>query len=537
MPKKYRRLYKANRQLVISPNQTNDIYAAGQTTVGSLLCEQAKIRPNTVAVESASITLTYKEFNNRVNRLAHALKGLGLVAGDRVAILSENRSEYMEVEFAAAKIGAIVAALNWRLVNEEQVYCVRLTSPKILIISPRFQEYLNDLRGEVEKIIVLGMDYEMLLHSSDDSEPNEEVYAEDPVAILYTSGTTGRPKGALISHRAFISRLLVFCADYGMTREDAFVAWAPMFHMASTDLSIGMLLIGGKVIQVDGFKVEQITKIIRCDKLGWLVLMPGVINRLIEYLREYPLVPRGILVIGAMPDLVPRRQLQEITNLLQSRYLNSFGSTETGIPPCSGGFVQLRDDYSDLSKTQSSFCEVKLLNSKNQVVPSGFTGEMIVRGPTLFSGYWDAEAINKTEFQDGWFRTGDLFQQKPSGQFNFVGRSKYLIKSGGENIYPAEIERVLLEDDRILDAVVVRKVDKQWGEIPVAVVATNDLLVTKQDLLTMCRKKLASYKQPKEIYFVTNDKIPRSTTGKIQRNEVENLVAHSKLDQLDVPAE
>ena len=219
---------------------TDVVRGAGQTTVGSLLREQARIRASAIAVECSDKSWTYEDFNNRVNRLANFLVSRGLSHGERIAILSENRSEYMELEFAAAKLGVIVAALNWRLTGQEQSHCISLTSPRIGFLSPRFSNALQEIDHGIEEIIVFGDMYESLLSKARNVEPEEEVNPEDALVILYTSGTTGRPKGAVVSHRAFLARLSVFCSDYGMTRADTFVAWAPMFHMASTDLSIGM---------------------------------------------------------------------------------------------------------------------------------------------------------------------------------------------------------------------------------------------------------------------------------------------------------
>lgn len=504
-----------------------EVSSAGQTTIGRLLREQVRTRGDTIAVESSSVNWTYRDFNDRVNRLANFLVSRGFRHGDRVAILSENRSEYLELEFAAAKLGMIVAALNWRLAGDEQTHCISLTSPRIGFVSPRFVNALQDLAHGMEDVLVFGAEYELLLSQAPNFEPDDIASPEDPLVILYTSGTTGRPKGAVISHRAFLARLCVFCSDYGMTRSDTFVAWPPMFHMASTDLSIGMLLIGGKVIQVDGFDVDRLVDIVSSERLGWFVIMPGVVERLIECLKVRSVIPKRILMIGAMADLLPRHQIAEITHLLRSPYLNSFGSTETGIPPCSGGLLAPGRTHVPLSKIQSSFCEVRLVNSEGEVVPDGTPGELIIRGPTLFSGYWSADDVNKEEFSGGWFHMGDIFCRNSDGSYDFVDRAKYLIKSGGENIYPAEIERVLLEDDRVTDAVVVRRSDPKWGEVPVAVVARKEATLTKVELLQICRKYLAGYKQPKQIYFVPLEDIPRSTTGKIQRHEVEKWVVQA----------
>jgi acyl-CoA synthetase (AMP-forming)/AMP-acid ligase II len=177
-----------------------------------------------------------------------------------------------------------------------------------------------------------------------------------------------------------------------------------------------------------------------------------------------------------------------------------------------------------LSKRKSSLCEVRLVDADGNDVPDGQPGEAAVRGPTVFSGYWNAEDTNRRDFADGWFRMGDLFRRNPDGSYDFVDRAKYMIKSGGENIYPAEIERVLLADPRVSDAVVVRKRDDRWGEVPVAFISRHDDSLDSEEVEQLCRKALAGYKRPKEVRFIAFDEFPRSTTGKILRHEMEKLL-------------
>ena len=238
-------------------------------------------------------------------------------------------------------------------------------------------------------------------------------------------------------------------------------------------------------------------------------------------LRAGAVRPKGIKAIGAMADLVPRHQLAEITTLLNAPYANTFGSTETGLPPATASLIPIGQAPTDLAKRQSSFCEVRLVDPDDHDVPDGTPGECAIRGPTLFSGYWQAPEVNAKDFRGGWFHMGDMFVRRDDGRLDFVDRAKYLIKSGGENVYPAEIERILLADPRVDDAVVVRRADARWGEVPVAVIARNDDTLTAEELLAKCRQQLAGFKQPKEIRFVAFADLPRSTTGKIQRHEVE----------------
>ncbi len=311
------------------------------------------------------------------------------------------------------------------------------------------------------------------------------------------------------------------CVDFGLTPGDVFVAWAPMFHMASTDQSIHILCLGGKVIIVPGLDVDRILHAVETERLWWLLVMPGMIEDIIIGAKRRRTIPCGIKLIGAVADLVPRQQLAEITSLLHAPYANTFGATETGLPPASAGRLAIGEAPARLSKQPSASCVLRLVDAADRDVPDGTPGELLFRGPTLFSGYWNAPDANQQDFRGGWFHMGDVFVRYEDGTIDFVDRVKYLIKSGGENIYPAEIEQVLLRDPRVADAVVVRRADAVWGEVPVAYVARRDATLTEVDLIEACRWHLAGYKRPKEIRFVGVDDLPRSATGKIKRHEVE----------------
>jgi acyl-CoA synthetase (AMP-forming)/AMP-acid ligase II len=494
---------------------------AGRSTVGSLFRERARLHPARPAVEAAGGALTYGRLNDRVNRVADLLRGLGVARGDRVALLSENRAEYLELELACAKLGAILACQNWRLAPPELRHCVGLVAPRVVVVSERHAGLLARAAVGPIPTLTLGPDFEERLGRARGDEPEIAAEPEDGLLILYTSGTTGLPKGAVISHRAEIARHLVYYADLGVRPGDTSLAWAPFFHMAATEPALGTLVVGGKVIVVDGFRPEEIAFHVRRERLGHLLLMPGMIEPVIGELRTRAVRPAGMSLCGAMADLVPAHQIAEVTRLLGAPYLNSFGSTETGVPPASGNLIPVGEVPTRLSKRQNSFCEIRLVDAEDRDVPPGAPGELAFRGPTLFSGYWDAAETNAREFRNGWFHMGDMFVRNADGSLDFVDRVKYMIKSGGENIYPAEIERVLLADPGVADAVVVRRPDARWGEVPIAVVARREETLTSADLLARCRAELAGYKQPKAIVFVALAELPRSTTGKIQRHEVE----------------
>lgn len=497
------------------------IARAGKTDVYRQFASQAERRPQAVALRQGALARTYAETHDRILRLAAALAGKGVGKGDRVALLSENRIEYPEVEFAAAFLGAIVACQNWRQAPAELQHCIDLVSPRLVLVSDRHAPLLDriDLRGR--EVVSIDTDYEALLAAATPNlEARPEVDPEDGLVILYTSGTTGMPKGALISHRAEIARNAALRLDLRATEEDGFLAWAPMFHMGSTDQVFGALMSGATVHVCDGFDAERIVEIMESHPLGWMLLMPGSIEPVVDLLRTGRRV-KSIRAVGAMADLVPRDLVAELSRLTGAPYLNSFGSTETGLPPASAALIPPGVRPTSLSKRKSSLCELRLVRPDDTEAAIGEAGEAAIRGPTVFSGYWNAPETNARDFRNGWFHMGDLLRANPDGTYDFVDRSKYMIKSGGENVYPAEIERVLLADPRVSDAVVIRKADAKWGEVPVAFVSRKDDSLDAAAIEEMCRAALAGYKRPREVHFVDFEAFPRSTTGKIQRHEME----------------
>jgi fatty-acyl-CoA synthase len=498
-----------------------DIGRAGRLSVYDLFCSRVRRDPAALAVEEGARRLSYGELDARVRRLATLLRQHGVAHGDRIALLSENRTEYLEVQLAAARIGAIVACQNWRLASSELQHCISLVTPKLVVVSERFVSALAALDLGRANTIVFGKDYGATVDALAEDTIATDIDPEDGLVILYTSGTTGLPKGALISHRAEIARNALLRMEIGAAATDGFVAWAPMFHMGSTDQTLGAMMSGAPVVVIDGFDADRIVDAITRHRIGWLLLMPGSIEPVVSLLQQKPVTVMGVKVVGAMADLLPTKLIAELSGLIGAPFLNSFGSTETGLAPASATLIPPGVVPTSLSKRQSAMCDVKLVDPDNNEVADGLPGEVAIRGPTVFSGYWNAPETNARDFSGGWFRMGDLFRRNPDNTFDFVDRAKYMIKSGGENVYPAEIERVLLADPRVADAVVVRRKDAKWGEVPVAFVARLDEALSAADIEAMCRRELASYKRPKEVRFVTFEAFPRSTTGKIQRHEVE----------------
>jgi acyl-CoA synthetase (AMP-forming)/AMP-acid ligase II len=491
-------------------------------TVGTLFHNRVAVNPNHLAVVDGPRKLTYTALEERSNRLANGLLNLGIKRGDRVGILAHNCQEYIELELAAAKAGFIVAALNCRLGTRELTHCINLVAPKIIIVQASTVANLQALGKQAYPQILIGSEYEELLRVSSNEYPNLDIDPESGLIILYTSGTTGMPKGALISHRAFIARAMCFASEMQIPINDNYCAWPPMYHMASTDQLLATLLRGGTVHVVDGYNADKIITILEQETMQFMFLIPGMIGNFVNVLKQRKIKVKGLALCGAMADLVPLEDIAAASALLNAKYLNSFGATETGLPPATSSLFDIGERPAKLSKRQSAFCELRLVDPEDNDVPNGSPGEAVVRGPTLFSGYWNASVENETCFRNGWFHMGDVLRRNEDGTLDYVDRVKYMIKSGGENIYPAEIEQVLATNPRIIESIVVRKKDVKWGEVPVVFITTNDSTLCSDDILQYCKKHLSRYKQPKEVIFIQHADIPRSTTGKIQRHILED---------------
>ncbi len=500
---------------------------AALSTVASLFLARVRVSPSRVAIEDAARSLTYAELAERTRGLASGLAALGVKRGDAIAVLSENTLEFLEVVIAAARIGAMVACQNWRLAAPELAHCLALVEPVVTFVSAR---HASKVPGACGKLVTFGEEYEALVTGAPAPafEVAPSVDPEDALLVLYTSGTTGLPKGALLSHRAEIVRNLVTRAEFHVGETDTFVAWSPLHHMGGLENSLGTLMAGGTVIVVDGFDASRLAELVATRELGWLLLMPGMVGPFAAELRARGVRAKGVRVCGVMADLVPPSEIADITTLLGAPYANTFGATETGCPPCSSSLIPIGVAPQNLSKRVSPFCEVRLVDGDDHDVPDGTPGELAMRGPTLFSGYFRADEANAHDFRGGWCHMGDVFVRNADGTLEFVDRVKYLIKTGGESVYPAEIERVLLADSRVADVAVVRRKDARWGEVPIAFVArkaeNSDL--DAASLYARCREGLAGFKQPKGIVFLPIESFPRSASGKVQRHELELQLPH-----------
>lgn len=501
-------------------------------TFGQILHNQASIRPDAMAVTSPTGKLTFRELDDLGKAFARALWEQGVRPGEVIVAVSKNSIELCGLLYGAANLGATVAIANWRVLQEDFVHCVGLADAKLVCASSEYMELaksLLDKSPSSRPVVAIG---EMSATTADGSllarsragapEPPEiEVSAETPLTVIYTSGTTGSPKAAATSHRALVARAGMMAAELHLNGGDDFVAWAPMFHMVSTDFLFITHLYGGCFHTLPSFDPEAILEILQAHKIGWLILMPGSIAPFIQTLDAAPMEIRGVRAVGAMADLVPPEQRARLTKLLGAPYFNSFGCTEAGPMPSAGSLIDPGVVEHDLAKRQTAYCDALIVDAEGNPVPAGGIGELLVRGPTLFSGYLNDAEANRKAFANGWYHTGDLFRRQGNGLLQFAGRSKYLIKCGGENLYPAEIELALMKHPAVTEAAVVRRPDKNWGEVPIAFVAVDHSDVTSEVLSSFVAETLTKHKRPRAIHVLSLDSFPRNVTGKVVREALE----------------
>ena len=486
--------------------------------------------------------MTFEQLDRESSRLANGLAGLGVTRRHAVGVLAENRIEYGLTLYACAKLGAMAATLNWRLSADELASALRLAAPAVVLVSARHRALFESVRPHldfIQHVVLLDetpdardeVSYSAMLLLAAETDPTIDVDPEDVVSLVYTSGTTGRPKAAMISQRAILARATVMAADMGLHEDEAFIAWAPMFHMVSSDYLMIMGILGGKCVIVPGFDPEMLVDILNREPVGWLTLMPGAIEPVIEEMRRSGRQPERLRLVGSMADLMSVDLIAEATTVLQAPYFNSFGSTEVGTLPSSNSTIPIGVRPTRLSKRQSAFCDVRLVAEDGSDTPIGQPGEMLLRAPTMFTGYLSNPSATAQVFAGGWYHSGDVMVRNPDGTLDFLDRSRYMIKSGGESIYPAELERVLRTHPAVTEAVVIKARDDRWGEVPWACVAVRDGEVGADDLIAYTTDRLARYKRPRRVIVLRLDEFPRSETGKVIRQELERRLDPRSLNR------
>ena len=473
---------------------------------------------------------TYRELNERVNRLANALLEKGICKGDRVATFCYNCNQMLETYFAVSKIGAIIVPLNFRLEAPETTFILRDSESKALIFQDYFSEMIRSLQPSIHipsnNYIVIGEkaapweNYEELLKRSSAKEPaiEEEVEIHDPQMIMYTSGTTGVPKGALMSHQKTFYNTFNAQIYFDLTSIDVMLVVMPLFHSGGLNIcALPILYQGGTAVIQSAFDPKETLALIEKYRITVGLVVPTMLNFFLKKggIDNFDLSSLRVMMIGGEPLPVALIDEYEKRNICIRQV---FGLTETSIQLCQ--MPNKKDGKKIGSVGRSVFhADIRIVDEEGKKVSPGEVGELILKGPTQMIGYWNnAEETAKT-IRDGWLYTGDLAKMDEEGYVYIMDRARDVIISGGENIYPAEIERVYAGNSKILEAAVIGVPDPKWGEIGKALIVLKDgETMTEEEATGFLKGKLAKYKIPKQVEFT--DEFPKTASGKIKKADL-----------------
>ena len=497
-----------------------------QNNLGLFLAKRAFLSPQLEAyVEGdGSFRLTYTELNASCNRLANALAADGIKKGERVGLLLMNSREFMEAYFALAKVGAVVVPLNWRLVADELEFILKDSGTERLIFDDEFLDTVTELHSRGDKTDVkqwlqvtkggeaayFATDYAEFRDAGAGDEPEPGASDDDMLYIMYTSGTTGLPKGVVHTHTSAIWGLMTIGATAEYQDKDRYLACLPMFHVgALTPLAVNVWR-GATSIVMRSFDPVRAWQLIEEEKITTGLAVPAMLNFMMQVpYDQHDYSSLRWIMTGAAPVPV---SLTKQYHELGIGLLQVYGLTESCGPAC------LMDADNALRKPDSTgraffHTEIRVVDDAGQDCAPGEAGEVWVKGAHIMREYWNRPDATAETLVDGWLRTGDVATMDDEGFVAIQDRIKDMIISGGENVYPAEIEGVLASHPGITEAAVIGQTSAKWGESPLAIVVKNDADLSEADVLNYCQGKLARFKQPQAAVFV--DEIPRNPSGKI----------------------
>ncbi len=504
--------------------------------LSDLIARHAAFTPEKPALIFEGEALDYRAFFERIETTAQALKAeFGVSRGDRVAILSLNRPDYLVLLYACARLGAMLVPLNWRLALAEQMFILSDAAVKVLVLEQAFVEILAALQAALPDTRVVGLDFtppapgyafDALLARATGEGRNPHVDLCCPLLIVYTSGTTGRPKGAVLRQEALLWNGVMSRHMHGLNPDDHVLTVLPFFHVGGLNIQTTPALHHGAVVTIHSrFTVDAALAAIARDRPTLTVLVPATIQALTDHpdwagtdLSSLKAISTGSQIVP--PHLIARFVARGVP------VLQVYGSTETcpiAVYTRLGG---------DLSRTGSTglpglCCEATVVDNGGADVPPDTPGEIVVRGPNVFFEYWGNEKATREALHDGWFRTGDIGRRDADGYFWVHDRKNNMIISGGENIYPAEVERVLLEHPDVADCGVIGRPDAKWDEVPVAyVVRRAGCRADAEALKAHVSAQLARFKVPREFVFVED--LPRTALGKVQHFRLRQMAEAAK---------
>ena len=466
--------------------------------------------------------VTHQEYLERVDRLACGLSKAGLGKSDRIGVLAQNNLEFAYLYGAAAKLGAIMLPINWRLQSEEVEYIIADGGPKVIFADSEFQAQVAPL---LSKFDFLKHGYAMgaaegdfaaftdLMQNEGDG-PEPDVNADDPYVIIHTAAVAGKPRGATLSHRAIITSNIQSMYIWNITAEDCHLCMLPLFHIAGLGTTLTLLHAGGTNVVLAKFDPDLALKHIMENRVSVFVEFPPMLSTLLERNEELKYDLSSLRVVGGLDAPDTMKKYEELTG---GTFWTGFGQSETS------GFVSFAPVFEKPGSAgiPGFMAEVKLMDRHGSFVETGKTGEIVVRGPVVFNGYWNLEEDNAYTFRYGWHHTGDMGRFDEDGYLFYAGRmpEKELIKPGGENVYPAEVEKVILEHPLIEEVSVIGVPDKKWGEAIKAVcVLKKGKSLKESELIEFVASKIARFKKPKHVVYVPD--LPKSDDGTIDRSKV-----------------
>ena len=491
--------------------------------LADLIERNAAFTPDKPATIFEGGTLSYTDFSARIEQTAQALKAeFGVSRGDRVAILSQNRPDYLVLLYACARLGAMLVPLNWRLAVAEQLFILSDASMKVLVLERAFADVLPAMEESLPAASIVGLDFspprglafgDLLTRARGDGR-NPHIDLSCPLLIVYTSGTTGRPKGAVLRQEALLWNGVMSQHVHGLTSDDHVLNVLPFFHVGGLNIQTTPALHHGATVTIHPrFTPDATLAAFARDRPTLTVLVPAIIQAITEHPGWATAELSSLKAVTTGSTIVPPHLIERLVGR-GVPVLQVYGSTETcpiAVYTRLGG---------DLSRTGSTglpglACEAVIIDDNGAELPPDTPGEIAVRGPNVFCEYWGNEPATREALQDGWYRSGDIGLRDANGYFYVHDRKKNLIISGGENIYPAEVERVLLEHPDIVECGVIGRPDPRWDEVPVAyVIRRAGAFVEAEALKAHVLTQLARFKVPRDIVFV--DDLPRTALGKVQ---------------------
>lgn len=505
--------------------------------VGDFIRRSADKFPEKTALITQDVRMSYNVLNTRVNRLANALLDAGLQKGDRVAAILHNGAEFVEAYFACAKSGGVFVPINNLLKEREFRRILEYIRPRFLIAAPEFEELIRGLAPEMpflEFLCTLSehsdepfRSYESVVGGGAPHEPDVTVFDDDLMSIFLTSGTTGRPKGAMRSHRQDVINAMTGAIEMKLGYEDRAVILFPVYHVTFED-QLRYFLMGNTVyIRKEGaFDPKEVLEILSKEKITICQFVPTMVSAMLqeESIEQHDLSHLRLIPYAAAP--MPVELLKRAMARFQCQFAQFYGQTETG--PLTT-LLRPEDHVLDGSKEQLARLassgravvdyEVRIVGEDGMDVPIGAVGEIIVRSEAAMNGYWDLPEETAKTIRDDWIHTGDFGRFDKERYVYIVDRKNDMIISGGKNIYPRELEEVIYTHPAVLDVAVVGVPDDYWGESVKAVVVLREgMQATEEEIIALCRENLASYKKPKSVEF--RDALPRTTTGKIRKKEI-----------------